>query len=201
MKKYLPFFNYHLPSHLSILKLFNQKIKWRIENKKMENQKGISLLEVLIVITVFAILGVIVSGSIILSIAGSKKTESIVKVRENISYSMGIIERQLRNADAVVDCPNPDSQVIDYQDQDGNTTSFSCVNVPPASGEDSYVASGSSRLTNSDIIITGCSFSCTPETTTNPPLVTISIEAKDAKALGAQSSQVTSATQIYLRNY
>ena len=63
-------------------------------NKK--TLKGMSLLEILIVVAVFSILGVIVTRSVLLTLRGSKKSESQVKVRENVSFSLGVIERQLR---------------------------------------------------------------------------------------------------------
>ena len=160
--------------------------------------KGMSLLEILVVVAVFAILGVIVTRSVILSIGGSKKSESLVKVRENLNYSLGVIERQIRNANLISVCPNPDTKVINYQDQTGNSTSFSCLNVGT---DNAYVASVTARLTSSEVTITSCSFTCTPATSVNPALVTISLEARDASASALQTSTVTSTTQIYLRNY
>ncbi len=158
-----------------------------------------SLIEILVVVAIFAILGIIVTRSVVLSIGGSKKSESLVKVRENLNYSLGIIERQIRNADSLVSaCPNSDTSLINYKDQSGNAASFSCVGM---GGSDPYIASGSARLSSDVIKITSCSFICTPATSVNPALVTISLEAQDAEATGVQQSKVTTTTRIYLRNY
>ncbi len=162
-------------------------------------KKGMSLLEILIVVAIFAVLGIIVTRSIILSIGGSKKSESLVKVRENLDYSLGVIERQLRNADSIVVCPNSsDTSTISYKDKNGDTGSFSCIGM---GGADPYVASGSARLSSNAIRITSCSFVCTISNSVNPDLVTISLEAEDAEATGIQQSKVTTTTQVYLRNY
>lgn len=166
-------------------------------NKKKQNS-GMSLLEILVVITIFAILGIIVTRSVVLSIGGSRKSESVIKVRENLSYSLAIIERQIRNANSVSQCPNADPTRIDYKDQNGNSAYFSCVNLD---GTDPYIASGSARLTSDTIKITRCSFTCVAATSTNPALVDISLEAEDAGATGLQNATVSTATQIYLRNY
>ena len=164
----------------------------------MKHEMGMSLLEILVVVAIFAILGIIVTRSIILSIGGSKKSESLVKVRENLDYSLAIIERQLRNADSITICPLPASNLISYKDLYGNTGTFSCENL---GGLDPYIASGSARLSSSSVKITSCSFTCTSETSTNPALVTISLEAEDAETTGIQKSKVTTSTQVYLRNY
>ncbi len=167
-------------------------------NIQITNEKGVSLLEILVVTAIFAILGIITTRAVLLTIGGSKKTESLIKVRENLSNSMGIIERQLRNADSIVECPNSDSTVISYVDQQGNTTSFSCVGLGTG---DPYVASGSARLTSNQIKITGCSFTCVSGGAANPSSVSISLDAQDAGLSGLQSAKVSTSTQIFLRNY
>jgi prepilin-type N-terminal cleavage/methylation domain-containing protein len=167
-------------------------------NDKLRIEKGMSLLEILVVIAIFAILGVIVTRSVLLSIGGSKKSESVVRVRENLNYSLAIIERQIRNANSISECPNLDTLRIDYKDQDDNPAFFSCVNT---GGDDSYIASGSARLTSDTVQITRCSFSCTAASSTNPALVNVFLEAKDSNASGTQNSTVSVNTQIYLRDY
>lgn len=169
-----------------------------MEDGKWKIQQGMSLLEILVVVAIFAILGIITTQAVILTIGGSKKSESLVKVRENISYSMGVVERQIRNADSVTECPNPDSAILNYADADGSATSFTCTNIGSADG---YLASGSARLTSAEVNITSCLFSCTPGTSTNPSSVSVTLEAQDKNSTGVQSSKVSNSTQIYLRNY
>jgi len=161
-------------------------------------EKGMSLLEILIVVAIFAVLGIVTTQAVFLTLQGSKKSESTVRVRENVDYALGVIERQLRNADSVPVCPNPSPNVIDFLNQNGEATSFSCVGI---GGSDPYIASGSARLTSTEVKITICSFSCSPGTSVNPPVVSVDIEAQDKNAVGIQGSTVSNTTQIYLRNY
>ena len=156
-----------------------------------------SLLEVLVVITIFAVLGLLVTQSIILTIQGSKKSESVIRARENLDYSLSTIERQIRNANSVTPCPNTDTTVINYLDQDGTASSFSCVNT---GSNGSYIASGSAHLTGDAVKITACSFNCIPGTEANPSYITIDLTVKEASVSGIQSN-VSASTQIYLRNY
>ncbi|MGA3292117.1 MAG: prepilin-type N-terminal cleavage/methylation domain-containing protein [Candidatus Microgenomates bacterium] len=160
--------------------------------------KGFSLIEIMVVITIFAILGILVTGSIILTLQGTQKSESLIRARENLNYSLGVIERNIRNANSIPDCSGTASNTISYLDENGNPASFSCVNT---GSDDSYVASSSARLTSSVIKITDCSFICTPPDSDNPPLVTINLSVQDASASGILGASVTASTQIYLRNY
>lgn len=162
-----------------------------------KRMKGMSLLEILLVVALFSILGVIITRSVLLTLRGSKRSESTLKVRENISYSLGVVERQLRNADSIVECPNPDTSVIDYVDEFGNSTNFSCEDI----GTDGYIASSSARLTSDEVEITSCSFSCVQGNSANPPAVTVSISAEDADVTGIEGASVTTSTTIFLRTY
>jgi prepilin-type N-terminal cleavage/methylation domain-containing protein len=168
------------------------------QNINKKNNSGLSLIEILIVITIFAVLGVIVSASLILTIQGTKKSESQIRVRENVNYSLAVIERNIRNANAIVDCTNSDTSTVTYLDQDGVSSSFSCVNTGSV---DSYIASGSARITSNAISILACTFNCDqPTDLTSPPLITVEVIAKDALATGIQGASVSAQTKIYLRN-
>jgi prepilin-type N-terminal cleavage/methylation domain-containing protein len=166
----------------------------------MRNYKGFSLLEILVVVSIFAVLGILITRSVLLTLTGGKKSESLIGVRENLNYSVGIIERQLRNANSIATCPNSDPLVISYTDQNGNATAFSCVDV----GTAGYIASGAgatrARLSSDTVNVTDCSFVCATASGT-PSSVTINLEAKDASASGTENSTVTTKTQVFLRNY
>lgn len=157
-------------------------------------QKGMSLLEILIAVAIFAVLGVMTTRSIALTLRGSKKSELTLKVRENISYSLSVIERQLRNANSIVPCGNGNIR-IEYIDGFGNPSSFSCEGLD---GGDAYIASGSARLTSNEVKITQCSFSCT---STDPPAVNVSVTAVDSQAGGVEGASVTVSSKVYLRTY
>jgi len=164
--------------------------------KHKKNIKGLSLIEILIVITIFAVIGLLSTRSVFLTLRSAKKSDSMIRVRENVNYSFSVIERQLRNAESIT-CPNPSFNRLDYISLEGTATSFACA----TSGQDKYVASGSGRLTSSDITVTNCSFTCTQADINNPPYVNIIVEAEDNISQSEEKGRVSIQTQIVLRNY
>jgi prepilin-type N-terminal cleavage/methylation domain-containing protein len=167
-------------------------------NIQIKNE-AFTLLEILVVVSIFAVLGILITRSVILTLSGGRKSESIVNVRENLDYSLGVMERQLRNANSVTDCTNADTSKISYVDSNGNPATFSCVNAgnPNLVG---YIASGSARLSNNSVNVTACSFVCELGVGI-PSSITISLVGKDASASGTENSVVTTVTKVSLRNY
>lgn len=168
--------------------------------------KGFSLLEMLVVVTIFAIIALVTSQAIILTLTGTHKADAISKVRQNVDFTMEAISRQLYNAKSISQCPNADTSKITFTDQNNNNVTFSCVNVNN-SNQPSAVASTSGNLTGSDIVITSCSFVCNPAVGSAPPYVTITISAKQLTATGTSgitggqnNAPVTSTTQVTLRS-
>lgn len=165
-----------------------------------KGSSGISLIEILIVIGVFAVLGILSTSAVLLSLQGSKKGDVQIKVRENLDYAVSIIERQLRNAGSIPLCPNPDPKIISYSDSNDVPASFSCV----INATEGYVASGSAglRLTSEEIKVTVCSFTCTTGSRSTPPKVAINIQAVDAGTGGSkEGAAVSISTEINLRTY
>ena len=152
--------------------------------------KGISLLEILVVIAVFSILAILTTMAILSTLRGTRKSEALIRVRENVDYSLAIIERNIRNAESFINCGS-ETNAISYLNENGISSSFSC-------GTD-YVASGSARLTSEEVEVVSCSFTC--DDSTFPPSVEISIGARDASAMGIEGAQVTASTKIFLRTY
>jgi len=170
---------------------------------------GMTLLEVMVVVTIFAVLGILITGSITLTLQGAKKSESIVRTRENLDYSLSVMERQIRGASNITSpCTIPPAisvpgTEIGYSDQNGMPSSFYCINT---GSNDSYIASGSSiltaaRLTNNTVKIVSCAFTCTSSSGSSAPVVAIDLTMQDALSAGIQTASVSASTQIYLRNY
>lgn len=154
-------------------------------------KKGYTLIEMLVVISVFAIISIIASQTIILTLRNTQKAGSISKTRQNLDSAIGIMERQLHNARAITSCT---ANSITFTDPSYGPASFSCTvsSTPP-----SYIASGSGNLTltsTTDVLITSCNFSCS---STTPPVVTISITAQDISG----QNQVSATTAATLRTY
>lgn len=166
-------------------------------NINKTNIKGLSLIEILIVISVFAIIGILSSTSLFLTLRNAKKSESLVKVKENLNYSLAVIERQIRNSEKV-DCTTSTNSVLNYIALEGVQSSFSCK--PAVAGNTAYIASGSARLTPSNISVSSCAFTCT-ETSNNPPSVKVSLTFEDAVSTAPEKASITTETEIVTRNY
>lgn len=161
------------------------------------NKRGFSIIEMLVVISIFAVIGVFTTRAISLTLKSSKKSDSLVRVRENINYSLSILERQIRNSERISSCTGSPTSSISYTSVEGILSTFSCI-TPGASG---YIASGSARLTSSDISITTCSFTCTQVDANNPAVVKINVVAEDATSSSVEKGTVTAETEIIVRNY
>lgn len=165
--------------------------------RSKQKNKGVSLFEIVIVVGVFAMVAILTTRATFLTLRGSKKSDSQIKVKENIEYALSIVERQLRNSDLVAATCNGSTR-IDYTDSQGSAAYFSCENVGQTSG---YIASGSARLTTSEISITNCSFTCVQQEGGVPTEVVVNLSAKEVNASDIESSSVTTSTKILLRNY
>ncbi len=171
--------------------------------KKENLTRGLSLIEIMVAITIFAILGTLVTSSLILTLQGTKKSESEIRVRENLNYSVTVIERNLRNASKINSCPTDGSvQTLSYYDQYGNLTEFSCLDIGSTNGR---LASGSgtkaTSITSGAIKVTSCSFICEyPAGPAQPAMVTFDITATDASESGKIGATLSTQTIIYLRN-
>ncbi|MCX7928282.1 MAG: type II secretion system GspH family protein [Patescibacteria group bacterium] len=175
--------------------------------KRIKFTQGFSLVEMIIVISVFSILAVVVTQSLTLSLRGAQKGRAVGSVRENLEFAISVMERQLRNAKSL-NCAESNHNTLVYVDSYGNNARFACV----TQGVQTYIASGSAsltRLTNSSVNVVNCNdtstteriFSCT-QGSGSPDSVIIKIRASDASGVGqAEGSSETFTTQISLRNY
>lgn len=167
-------------------------------NIKSNKISGFSLIEMLIVIVVFAILAYFITQSTLQTFVGTRKADAQSQIRDNLNYAAESVERNLRNARAIT-FPSPCSGTTDhinYIDINNNAGSFSC-NL--TSG---YLASGSAttRLTSDDILITSCSFTCTQQSL-KPPVVDLSLVGEAAVSGATDKSPIAILRRIVLRVY
>ena len=167
------------------------------KKSKGNNLKGMSLVEILIVISVFAVLGILTTRAIVTTLKGARKSESQIQVKENINYAFSVMERNLRSSESILPCPNPDTTTISYTSLEGEISTFSCI----LTSDTGYIASGSARLTSTDIVVTSCSISCVQEESNYPPIVSIAVTATDINSTGSEAGKVTIETEIVGRNY
>lgn len=163
-------------------------------NKQLQINHGFSLVEILVVISIFAVIGILSTRSLFLTLRGAKKSDSLVSVRENINNALSVMERQIRNSEKIT-CPSSGT-TLSYISLEGVSTSFSCT-----TGTSGYIASGSARLTSEDISIISCSIDCSQSNLNVPPLITISITAEDNTSTSVEKGSITTETKIVGRNY
>jgi len=161
-------------------------------------RQGFSLIEMLIAISIFAVIGILTTTSVALTLRSGKKSDSLVRVRENVNYALAVIERQIRNAENI-DCTTVTAQNLPYVAEGGVAGRFNCT-----TGATGNIASASGALlipiTSSDISITSCSFTCT-QTTNNPAIIRLSITAENAISNSPEKGSITAETEIITRNY
>ncbi len=152
---------------------------------------GFTLVEVLVGTAVFVMLTILVVQIVLTSLRSSARSNFQITIRQNLDFAIGVMERQIRNAQEITACTAPTA--LEYVDQYGNESTFSCI----FGVESGYVASGSARLTGSDVVINACTFTCNgaPGEYTS---VDISLSAHPDKTTTPESTVNTS---IQLRSY
>jgi prepilin-type N-terminal cleavage/methylation domain-containing protein len=166
--------------------------------------KGFSLIEMLIVVGMFAVLATIASQSTLLSLRGARKSDSISDVREDLDFAMSVMDRSLKNAQSITSpCVGAVSQSITYLDEYEMAGRFACEDV---NGDLILeVASGSgtprARLTSSDIRVTSCQIICTTPAANTPAYIDISLSGTNVTGTGTELSPVTVDTRVNLRVY
>lgn len=164
------------------------------KNRDRVKKTGISLIEIMIVITIFSVLAILSTRGVLLTLRGSRKSDASGRVRANMDFSYAIMERNLRNAETV-SCPT--DKRVDYTDKNSVSTYFSCEDV----GTAGYISSSSARLTSDEVVVSSCQFVCDPGSIGVPPSVSITATAQDANFTGVEDAQITVSTNIVLRTY
>lgn len=167
---------------------------------------GFSLIEILIVVGLFAILATIASQSTLLSLRGARKSDSLADVREDLDYALAAMERGLRSSQSITTaCNGTVTQRIDYIDEYEAPGSFRCFDI---NGDTIIeVASGSgtplayARLTSNDVRVTSCEIICTTPLANTPPYIDIAITGTNVTGVGTELSPVTVDTRVNLRVY
>ena len=168
--------------------------KWPMLN----GPKGFSLVEILVVITIFGIVGVLATQGLFLTFRGTRKSDSVRQVREELNYATAVMERLLHNAlsgPGRVDCPVSYAGLrVEYTDLQNQSASFSCEDIAGVG----YVASRSARLTSENIMITDCNFTCNTDVSGSVTSVDIQLTGQVDEVSGFGSNETEVNTKIYL---
>lgn len=140
----------------------------------MVKEKGFTLIEILVVVGIFAIIAVIGSGSFFSLLRGSTKSRSASTVKQNGDYALGVMERMIRNARYLEEnsggliCDSGMTE-IKIKNPDGGSTEFKCEANSISSDSGELVR----KLIDEELTVTDCQFDCREGGTLNPQVVTI----------------------------
>lgn len=157
--------------------------------------RGFSLIEILVVVALFAMISIIVSQTTVLSLRGTKKSDSTSTVRENLNYAMGVTERQLRSAQSITSsCTGTTLTNIDFVDENGVARNIGC-------SADSIFFNGSSLTSSQVVKVSSCEYVCTQSGSLTPPDVSITYTGTSVGTSGVENSTISVSTQVTLRSY
>ena len=119
-------------------------------------KKGFTLIEMLVVVAVFMLLGVLLVNSLFSILRSNTKAELMKEIRQSGSYALDVMSKMITTGEVVSTCPSSGSS-IRIKNPDGGETIFGCGGTPTS------IASGSAQLTNTQQVkISSCSniFQC-----------------------------------------
>lgn len=158
---------------------------YRLSVKK----RGFSILEILVVISLFVLIVIVANQAFFTSFKGQDKSEANTNTKQNANYIASVMERSLHSATQVISCTTTS---ITYSDVEGKSQTFAC------SGG-SFLSSGST-LTTSNVTVSNCSFSCVSEGGTKTIVVDMTVTQTGVNLKTDQTSSSQIQTRIRLRN-
>lgn len=153
--------------------------------------RGFTIIELLVALVVFVILAAFATQSIANILQTRTKAEVTKAVRQEADYAVSVLERHLRGARSL-SCTTLTS--VTYVDPEGRPGSFSCPNL---GASNAHIASGSARLTTTDVLLTSCTFTCP-----TPSQVDFSFSLHQAKTTTEvpETSSISISSTVTLRN-
>lgn len=146
----------------------------------MVENKGFTLIEILVVVGVLAIIVTMGSSMFFSILKGSTKTKTANLVKQNGDYALEVIARMIRNAkeiDENTETPPRRCELgmskLKIKNPDGWSTEFEC------SG--STISSNSAAIISSQVKVDSCSFDCQSGGLLQPDVVKISFTLSQAQ--------------------
>ena len=172
-------------------------------------QKGFTLVEMLAVVVVFIVIGSIMLSILITSFRTSHKTDTISLVRENGNYALTQMAKTIRDARGLVTpfpCVTPAVvSTITILTPDHDQVTYDCT-APPSPTPATIASNSATILDTTAVSVSSCSFTCTQESKSELPIITINFSlrqpgATPSGAFGEQSiSDIPFRTSVVMRN-
>jgi len=123
-----------------------------------ERQRGFTLVELLVVVAVFAFLGLLLTNSLFSILKSNVKAELIKEIRQNGSFALDVMTKKLTGG-LNPECRVDDHSQVEFTDASGEIITFSCE-------ANAYIASKSATATipltdsTGKFKLSDCSFTC-----------------------------------------
>lgn len=168
-------------------------------SNQVQSSNGFSLIEILVVLSIFVVIAVIANQVFFSTLRGGSKSEATTLVKQEGNYALSVIERGLQSAQSVTSvCNDPGVSLssIGYLDSTGASASFSC--------QTGYVASGSAnlRLTTDKVtlVANSCKFYCFKEGGVATVSAQFTLKRAGTGLSPREQTQLEFKTRILLRN-
>lgn len=160
---------------------------------KNSRQTGFTLLEILVVISVFVLVIALVNQIFFSTLKGTSKSQATSTVKQNGNYAVSIMQRSLYGAREITQCL---SDRVAYLDLEGKPASFLCLGAGTDAG---YIASGSARLTSEDVSLTNCVIRCTTAGASTEVDISFGLKRKVGERV-EEKTTLPFQTRVILRN-
>lgn len=169
-----------------------------------QKKNGYTLIELLVSISVFAIVVTMVSGAFTITLKGQNKTATVQNVADNIRYAMEVIAKEVRMGDSF---PPPGTHsdftfTSNMPARTGNQVRFRLDNGRIMFDDDTNPATApeDSLTSSSNVNITALSFIVDGQYPTTQPRVTIVIEAESIGTKVDVATQIQTQTTVSPRS-
>lgn len=160
-----------------------------------KKQRGMSLIEILVVLTLFTAVVVIANQALFAALKGSKKSEVTSKVKQAANYVVSVMERELHSATVVTSCA---SNKVNYSDSSGQAKFFECKDIGTQIG--GYVDSSSGRITPTDVFVSACSLTCSTDSGGSSVSLDMTFVQSTTATRPDEATKFPIKTRILLRN-
>lgn len=156
----------------------------------LRNTKGFTLIEMLIALAVFSMLGVMTTVIMVGALQGAKKAAAVALVKNEGSRVINTMTQMLKYSTSVTLCGG-NSVTFQPRTDTSNAAVFACLGAGPY-----YIASNSASLISDKVEMMSCSISCPSVQQVN---IGFTLQMKNA-TFATEKAVTTFGTQIGLRN-
>lgn len=170
--------------------------------KNYKSNSGFSLIELLVAIVVFGLLGIIASQTLFTLLQGASKTEVVKEVKQNGDYALSVMEIKIRGGTVASTCNGTSATSLTITNPDQTTNVFSCFNHEQVN---KIRQNDGNYLTNTSVSLPSCTttdiaFTCTDTNGVKSILIKFNLRQAQTNPAAAAASTQTFQTQVTLRN-